>query len=138
MNTIILRTASRYLLPLLLLFSVFILLRGHYLPGGGFVGGLIASIAFVLYALAHGAPQTYRLLGMHPGFLVPVGLSVAALSSAAPLAVGKPFMTALWFKDPIPVIGSVGTPLFFDVGVYIVVVGVVLTIMLTLSESSTR
>ena len=51
MKTLILRTASDYLLPLLLVFSVFILLRGHYLPGGGFVGGLIAAIAFVLHAL---------------------------------------------------------------------------------------
>ena len=54
MNTIILKTASNYLLPLLLLFSIFMLLRGHYLPGGGFVGGLIAAIAFVLHAFANG------------------------------------------------------------------------------------
>ena len=53
MKTLILRTASNYLLPILLLFSIFILLRGHYLPGGGFVGGLIASIAFVLHAFAN-------------------------------------------------------------------------------------
>ena len=60
MNLVILRTAAGYLLPLLLLFSVFILLRGHYLPGGGFVGGLVASIAFVLHAFAHGFEKSTR------------------------------------------------------------------------------
>jgi len=54
MKTLIFKTASNYLLPLLLLFAVFILLRGHYLPGGGFVGGLIASIAFVIHSFANG------------------------------------------------------------------------------------
>jgi multicomponent Na+:H+ antiporter subunit B len=57
----ILRTATNYLLPVLLLFSVFVLLRGHYLSGGGFVGGLIASIAFVLHSFAYSTKQTLSL-----------------------------------------------------------------------------
>ncbi len=138
MNTIILRTASIYLLPLLLIFSIFILLRGHYLPGGGFVGGLVASVAFVLHALAHGTTETRKILGIHPGFFIPMGLSVSLISASLPLYAGKALMTGLWYPDPIPVIGSIGTALFFDVGVYIVVVGVVLTIILSLSEASQR
>ncbi|MFT7427031.1 MAG: multicomponent Na+:H+ antiporter subunit B, partial [Algoriphagus sp.] len=67
MRTIILKTASSYLLPVLLMFSVFILLRGHYLPGGGFVGGLIASMAYVLHAFANGLSDTKNLLRIHPG-----------------------------------------------------------------------
>lgn len=137
MKTIILKTASDYLLPLLLLFSVFILLRGHYLPGGGFVGGLIASIAFVLHAFANGLKNTRYLLWMHPGFLMPIGLALAFLSGVFPMIfTGQPFMTGVWYPDPLPVIGMIGTALFFDIGVYLVVVGVTLTIIFTISESA--
>lgn len=137
MKTIILRTASNYLLPILLLFSIFILLRGHYLPGGGFVGGLIASIAFVLHAFANGLKDTKKLLKFHPGFLMPVGLSLSFLSGLLPvIGFDQAFMTGLWMQDPIPVIGAIGTALFFDVGVYIVVLGVTLTIIFTISESA--
>ena len=83
MNTIVLRTASNYLLPLLLLFSIFILLRGHNLPGGGFIGGLIAAIAFVLHAFANGLNRTKKLIKVHPGFIMPFGLAVSFLSLGA-------------------------------------------------------
>lgn len=137
MNTIILKTASQLLLPLLLLFSVFLLLRGHYLPGGGFVGGLVASIAFVLHAFAYNLQSSKNLLRIHPGYLIPIGLTVAILSGIVPMVFESlPFMTGVWYPDPIPVIGSIGTALFFDIGVYLVVVGSVLTIMMTLSESA--
>lgn len=137
MKTIILRTASNYMLPLLLVFSVFILLRGHYLPGGGFVGGLIASIAFVLHAFANSLENTKDLIRVHPGFLMPVGLGLSFLSGLSPiLGLGKPFMTGLWYPEKIAVIGSLGSTLFFDIGVYLVVIGVTLTIIFTISESS--
>ncbi len=137
MKTIILRTASNYLLPLLLLFSLFILLRGHYLPGGGFVGGLIASIAFVLHAFANGLENTKNLLRIHPGFLMPVGLLVAFLAGISPmLLAGLPFMTGIWFPEPISVVGMVGSALFFDIGVYLVVIGISLTIIFTITESA--
>ena len=135
MNSIILKTASKYLLPLLLLFSVFVLLRGHYLPGGGFVGGLIASIAFVLHAFANGLPNTQLLMRIHPGFLMPMGLLISFLSGVFPIFLNKPFMTGIWKADPIPVIGSLGTALFFDIGVYFVVIGAALTIIVTISET---
>lgn len=136
MKTIILRTASNYLLPVLLLFSIFILLRGHYLPGGGFIGGLIASIAFVLHAFANGLENTKSLLRIHPGFFMPTGLSLSLLSGIVPIFIKKPFLTGLWFPDPIPVIGMVGSALFFDIGVFLVVIGVTLTIIFTISESA--
>ncbi|MGM0944081.1 MAG: Na+/H+ antiporter subunit B [Bacteroidota bacterium] len=135
MKTIIFKSASTYLLPLLVLFSVFILLRGHYLPGGGFVGGLIAAIAFVIHSFANGLEKTKSLIKFHPGFLMPVGLSIAILSGIAPMFIGESFMTGLWFEDPIPVIGMVGSALFFDTGVYLVVIGVTLTIIFTISET---
>ena len=136
MSTLILRTASNYLLPVLLVFSIFILLRGHYLPGGGFVGGLIAAIAFVLHAFANGLDNTKGLLRFHPGFLMPVGLALAFFSGMAPVIVDQAFMTGLWFHEPFPVIGNVGSALFFDIGVYLVVIGVTLTIIFTISESA--
>ncbi len=137
MKTIILKTASQYLLPLLLLFSIFILLRGHYLPGGGFVGGLVASIAFVLHAFANGLENTRKLLRINVGWLLPTGLSLALLSGLVPVIFnGDPFLTGVWYADPLPVIGMVGTALFIDIGVYLVVVGVALTIIFTLSESA--
>lgn len=135
MRTVILKTASAYLLPVLLLFSVFILLRGHYLPGGGFVGGLMASIAFVLHAFANGLSNTKTLIKFHPGFLMPVGLALAFLSGMAPLIFNLPFMTGLWYPDAIPVIGSLGSALFFDIGVYLVVIGVTLTIIFTIADT---
>lgn len=136
MKTIILRTASNYLLPLLLLFSVFVLLRGHYLPGGGFVGGLVASIAFVLHAFANGLRTTQKFLVYHPGILIPIGLAISLLSGFVSLFMGKPFMKGAWLDKPVPVIGNVGTPLIFDVGVYFVVIGVTLTILFTISEAT--
>ncbi|MBY5958203.1 Na+/H+ antiporter subunit B [Membranicola marinus] len=135
MNSVILRTAASFLLPLLIMFSVFILLRGHYLPGGGFVGGLVAAVGFVLHMFANGLDETRRLLMIHPGYLLPCGLSLALLSGFTPVLItGEPFMTGVWLDDPVPVIGSIGTALFFDLGVYLVVVGVSLTILFTISE----
>jgi multicomponent Na+:H+ antiporter subunit B len=134
MKSLILKTASEYLLPLLLLFSVFILMRGHYEPGGGFVGGLIASIALVLHFFANGEEKTRKFLHIHPGIFIPIGLTLSLVSGFLPILIGSPFMTGLWIPDPFPVIGMVGTALFFDIGVYFVVVGVTLTIIFTIAE----
>ncbi len=136
MKTIILKTAANYLLPLLLLFSIFLLLRGHYQPGGGFVGGLVASIAFVLHAFANGLKSTQEYLRYHPGVAIPVGLAISVVSGIAPILKGLPYMEALWFPNPVVVIGMVGSPLFFDIGVFIVVIGVTLTILFTISEGT--
>lgn len=134
MTSLILSTATRYLLPLLLLFSVFLLLRGHNEPGGGFVGGLVAAAAFSLHAIAYGVAMARRLLGIDPRSLIGLGLLTAVMSGLFSLAQGQPFMTGLWSKGSLPVLGKVGTPLLFDTGVYLVVVGVILTIVFALSE----
>lgn len=135
MKSIILKTASNYLLPLLLLFAVFILFRGHYKPGGGFVGGLIASIAFVLHAFANGLQSTRKLLRYPPGAFIPTGLAISLLSGLVPMFSGKPFMSAEWLTVKVPIIGLIGTPLFFDIGVFFVVIGIALTILFTISET---
>ncbi len=134
MDSVVLRTAIRYLLPLLLLFSVFALLRGHNEPGGGFVGGLVASSAFALYAIAYDVERARQLLPGSPRRLIGLGLLVAALSGMIGVLAGEPFMTAQWDNRPIPVVGKLGTPLLFDIGVYLTVIGVVLTIIFALAE----
>ncbi len=133
MRSTILQTAAMYLLPILLLFSIFLLLRGHYYPGGGFVGGLVACIAFVLHSFAYGTTRTMKLLRYNPLTFIPVGLAIATLSMFMPVFFGLPVMTGLWLDQPIPVIGMIGSALFFDLGVYLVVIGVVLTILFTIS-----
>ncbi|MCG8587284.1 MAG: Na+/H+ antiporter subunit B [Pirellulales bacterium] len=133
MYSFILNTATRYLMPLLLLFSVFLLLRGHNEPGGGFVGGLAAAAAFTLFAIACGVEPTRRMLGFRPRTFMGVGLLCAGGSGLISMTQGLPFMTGMWSKVEIPAIGKLGTPLLFDVGVYLVVVGMVLIIVFELA-----
>ena len=134
MRSLILLTAIRYLLPLLLLFSIFVLLRGHNEPGGGFVGGLLAAAAFALYAIARGVDEARRVLRINPRTMIGLGLLTAVTSGLFALAVGLPFMTGLWSEQEIPVLGKVGTPLMFDFGVYLVVIGITLLIIFSLAE----
>jgi len=133
MKSSVLQTATRYLLPILLMFSIFLLLRGHNYPGGGFVGGVVAAIAFVLHSFAYGTDRTMKILRYKPLSLIPIGLGVAAASMFMPVLFGLPVMTGLWLDDLIPAAGSIGTALFFDIGVYLVVIGTVLTILFTIS-----
>ncbi|NOK62206.1 MAG: Na+/H+ antiporter subunit B [Chloroflexi bacterium AL-W] len=134
MASLILSVATRYLLPLLLLFSLVLLLRGHYFPGGGFVGGMVASAAFALYALSNGTQVARQALRVSPINLIGFGLSTALVSGIVALFLGLPLMTGLWSEQEIPVLGAAGTPLLFDVGVYFTVIGVTLLIIFTLTE----
>ena len=133
MSSIILSTAVRYLLPLILLFSAFTMLRGHNDPGGGFVGGLVAAAAFALYALAFGVAKALRILGVDPRTLIGIGLLIAVASGFVGPLMGHPFLTAWWGERAVPLLGKPGTPLFFDIGVYATVIGVTLTMIFTLA-----
>ena len=133
--SLILTTAIRYLLPLLFLFSIFVLFRGHNEPGGGFVGGLVAASAFSLYDIGFGVTAARRLLRVHPIAFIAVGLLLAALSGLAPVFyAGDIFLDSIWTEITIPVLGKLGTPGIFDIGVYFAVIGVVTLIVFTLSE----
>ncbi len=136
MSRLILRTATRYLVPLLLLFSLFLLWRGHHEPGGGFVGGLVAATAFVLVALAEGPGIAREILRLRPTLLVPLGLATSAGAGVLSLLLGRPFLTGLWSKSGDADFPSLGTPLLFDLGVYLTVMGVVLAILLALMEET--
>jgi len=126
------RTAARLLMPLLLLFAVFLLLRGHNEPGGGFVGGLVAAAAFALYAIAFGTWRARQALVVRPLTLLGAGLLVALLGGVPAVVRGEPFLSAVWVSRPI----ALGTPAVFDAGVFLVVAGVVLMMIFSLAEES--
>lgn len=132
MKSLIFRTAARYLIPLQLLFSIFTLLRGHNLPGGGFAGGLLAATAVALYIFAWDAAAAKRAIPVDPHFVIGVGLALAIASGFAGMVAGDPFLTGKW-----TVIGKdtdAGTPLLFDVGVYLVVFGACVMMLFSLTE----
>jgi multicomponent Na+:H+ antiporter subunit B len=135
-GSLILSTTARFLMPLLLLFSIFLLLRGHNKPGGGFVGGLVAATAFSLYAVAYGTRAARRVARVDPHTMIGVGLLVAIASGAWSLLAGRPFMTGQWGNFDAPGLGELylGTPLLFDAGVYLVVLGVALLDVFSLAE----
>ncbi len=137
MDSLILRTAARLLAALILLFSVYLLLRGHNAPGGGFSGALVAGTGFALYAISEGAASVRRAIRIEPRMLIVAGLGLALVSGLAPAFAGKPFLTGLWWSFGSSSHGgfSIGTPFFFDTGVYAIVLGTILTVILSLEES---
>ncbi|SJZ80870.1 Na+/H+ antiporter subunit B [Consotaella salsifontis] len=135
MKSIIFRFTAPYLSVLMLVFSVFVLLRGHNEPGGGFIGGLIAASAFAIYGIAAGVASVRRALTFHPMAIAASGLVLAVLSGVLSLPLGDRFLTAQWafpkiFGEEL----ALSTPLFFDIGVYLVVTGAITSIALALEE----
>ncbi len=135
MKSVILETTTRFLMPVLIVFSVFLLLRGHNFPGGGFAGGLVAASAFALKALASGTASARSALRIDPRTLTGLGLAVALVSGFFGWPEGLPFLTGVWDLTPLPVLGKPGTPLLFDFGVYLTVAGISLTIIFGLAEA---
>jgi len=133
-HSIILATTTRFLISVLLMFSFYLLLRGHNLPGGGFVGGLVGGASFALYGIAFGVATAQKALIMQPRLLIGWGLVAAILSGLPGLFFGEAFLFGFWDDTPIPLIGKFGTPLLFDVGVYMVVAGIILHIIFTLTN----
>lgn len=130
----LLSITSNILLPLLIVFSVYLLMRGHNEPGGGFVGGLVASSAFTLYIIANGVELARKKLWVNPRLLILAGITTMVASGMISFFSGKPLMTALWLDQPLPVLGKVGTPIIFDLGVYLLVTGITLMIIFSLAE----
>lgn len=138
MRTIIFRTIAPYLSALMVLFSIFVLLRGHNEPGGGFIGGLIAASALAIFGIACGVASVRRAIVFHPMGIAGFGLFIGAAAGIISLFNGQPFMTSQWwyvkaFGVEIPL----SSPLIFDIGVYLVVVGAIGSIALALEERET-
>lgn len=130
----------RPLLPLAITVSVFVFMRGHNVPGGGFVAGLITGVALVMQYLANGIAVTQPLMPRHPQRLLALGLFLAAGIGLASLPFGRPFLTSAHGHVYLPWIGEVelATAMIFDLGVYVVVVTVVLTVLSELGRLSLR
>lgn len=134
----ILQAATRFLVALLALVSVFILLRGHNEPGGGFIGGLILASAIAVQGLAFGLSEAKRLLRVDPALIAALGLLVAVASGLVAPLQGDPFLEGRWLEQKVPGIGKVGTILLFDVGVFMTVVGTTLMILFAAWADATR
>ncbi|QRM54690.1 Na(+)/H(+) antiporter subunit B [Sinorhizobium sp. BG8] len=135
MNTLIFRTIAPFLTALMMLFSIFVLLRGHNQPGGGFIGGLIAASALAIYGIACGVASVRRAIWFHPMSIAAAGVFLACIAGLLSVFLGVPFMSGLWIY---PVLLGVEVPLstvmLFDFGVYLVVLGSITSIALALEE----
>ena len=121
----------------LVLLSLMVLYRGHNLPGGGFIGGLIAASGVLLVVLARGWHGIERTWWPNPLSLLATGLAVTVTSGGIGLVTGRDFLSALWLSSlQVPVLGIVklGTPILFDLGVYLVVLGFTLKCAQALGE----
>jgi multicomponent Na+:H+ antiporter subunit B len=119
--------------------ALYLLLRGHNLPGGGFIAGLASAISLVLVSLALGVEAMPRVVRWDPVLLAGAGLLLAALTATVPMLVGRPFLEHFHFHwSDVPLLGEVhaGTPLLFDAGVYLLVVGVTSKLIFVLSLST--
>lgn len=136
-RSLILAEGARLLLPMLILLSIFVLYRGHNEPGGGFIGGLVGATAIILYAMGQGLERTWKMIPRTPIWFISIGLLVAVTSAFAGPLAGKTAMEGLWLPTfELPVLGTIhlGTPLIFDVGVYLTVVGFTTLVALALKE----
>ena len=135
MNTLILRTVAPVVTSLMVLFSIFVLLRGHNEPGGGFIGGLIAVSALAIYGIAYGVTAVRRAIMFHPLSIAGAGLLLSMFSGLVSIAAGVPFMTGLWvYPNLFGVEIPLSTVMSFDIGVYLVGVGAITSIALALEE----
>jgi multicomponent K+:H+ antiporter subunit A len=136
LHPMILSSLTRLLLPLALLASIFIFLRGHNLPGGGFIAGLITAVALIMQYLANGVAWTYARMPWNMQLLIGWGLLIATLTGLASLAFGYPFLTSTFGHLEWPVVGEfeLASAMAFDLGVYLVVVGATLLILIHLGQ----
>lgn len=129
MNSVIFRTGSHIVTGVMLMFSVYLLFRGHNNPGGGFIAGLIAVIAFTLLMLAETPDYVRQRLVFPPAIIAGTGIVISLFAGTLPLFLGQSFLSGLWIKGT-----AIGSPLLFDFGVYLAVFGSVLTILLNVEE----
>lgn len=135
MRTVIFRSIAPYLTSLMVLFSIFVLLRGHNEPGGGFIGGLIAASALAIYGIACGVAPVRRAIYFHPMAIAAFGLFMSAMAGVLSVFSGVPYMSGLWiYPEFFGAEVALSSVLVFDVGVYLVVVGAISSIALALEE----
>lgn len=137
---LLLSVVSQSLLPLFLLISAYIFMRGHNLPGGGFIAGLITSIALIQQYLAHGVNWISKRVSLNYHLLIAAGLSIAALTGFGSWLFGRPFLTSWFDYVSLPWIGKfeLTSAMIFDLGVYLTVIGATLMILANLGKHTTK
>jgi len=133
-RSLVLEVSARLVFPTIMVLSVYFLFSGHNAPGGGFAGGLVAGLALVVRYLAGGRYELGETVPVDAGLILGVGLLFAGGTAVTSLAVGAPVLSSAVFEVTLPLLGELKlvTALFFDIGVYLVVVGLVLDILRSL------
>jgi multicomponent Na+:H+ antiporter subunit B len=134
MSSVILRSAARVIEPLLVFYALYLLVAGHNEPGGGFVGGLVGAAALTLHAIAFDVASARRTLRLDPRTVAGIGLLLALAAAWLGPIAGKPPMTGLWTHAPGRTVLELGTPVLFDAGILLVVVGATASAIFSLSE----
>ena len=132
----LLQTIAKLVLPPAILFAAYLLFRGHNLPGGGFVAGLMTAGAVILQYVATGRQSADGTAPFRPERLIGIGLLFAIGTGVVPMLLSFPFLTSTFAYVDLPVLGhmELASALFFDFGVYFVVTGVTLSILLQIEE----
>jgi len=135
-SSILLQTIARVILPPALVYAAYILFRGHNLPGGGFCAGLMTAAAIILQYVASERREVEANAPLRPDGLIALGLALAAATGLAAMLFSFPFLTSSFAHFHVPILGEFesSSALFFDLGVYFVVTGVTLSILLTIEE----
>jgi len=138
MHPPMMQTVTRLILPLMLMVSVYIFLRGHNLPGGGFIAGLIAAVALIVQYLANGIDWTKSKLKFEKETLISYGLLIATVTGLVSMVIGYPFLTTTFTHVHWPLVGEfeVASAVAFDLGVFLVVVGSTVLILVQLGKLS--
>src|SRR5699024_1180373 len=139
-RSVILEVTTRLIFHTMLMFSLFLLFSGHNAPGGGFSGGIVAGIALAVRYLAGGRYELGEAAPVHPGILLGSGMRLAATAGIAPMLFGQSILQSFMVGFHLPIFGEVHivSTLVFDIGVYLVVVGLVLDILRTLGAEVDR
>ena len=131
---------TRFLLPLALLVSIYLFLRGHNAPGGGFIAGLVTAAALILQYMASGIAWTREQWAVRYHRLIAWGLLIALATGSGSWLFGRPFLTSAFGHFTLPLVGDfeLASAMLFDLGVYLVVVGVLMLILATLGKLNQR
>lgn len=135
-RSLILDVVVRVVFHSTVLLGTFLLVTGHDRPGGGFAGGLVVSAGLALHLIAGGVEQVRSVLPVRPWTLVGTGLAIAAATALVPLAAGRPLLDHATWDVHLGPFGELhtGSALAFDLGVALVVVGMVLMVLLAFGE----
>ena len=135
-RTVLLELTARIVFPTVLVLSLYLLFAGHDRAGGGFSGGLVAGQAFVLRYLAGGRLDDSATVPLRPPVLIGIGLTIATVTSFVPLLFGGQVLETAIYKVAVPVLGEIKvvTSIVLDLGVYLLIVGVVLDLLRTLGS----